>query len=100
MKMKIDAIDEKSILVELSKEDLSKSEITYEELDYANERTRKLVQRILETIRLETGKTVYKVFTGTGRNWNNSYGPITIGPNGTAYVGVFNGLISISDQVK
>ena len=38
------------------------------------------------------------VFTGCGRNWNNSYGPITIGPNGTAYVGVFNGLISISDS--
>ena len=46
----------------------------------------------------ETGETVYKVFTGTGKNWNNSYGPITIGPNGTAYVGVFNGLISISDS--
>lgn len=45
----------------------------------------------------ETGETVYKVFTGTGRNFNNSYGPITIGPNGTAYVGVFNGLISITD---
>ena len=48
-------------------------------------------------IDFETGETVYKVFTGTGRNWNNSYGPITIGPNGTAYVGVFNGLISVSD---
>ena len=46
----------------------------------------------------ETGETVYKVFTGTGRNWNNSYGPITIGPNGTAYVGVFNGLISVADS--
>lgn len=46
----------------------------------------------------ETGETVYKVFTGTGRNWNNSYGPITIGPNGTAYIGVFNGLISVSDS--
>lgn len=46
----------------------------------------------------ETGETVYKVFTGCGKNWNNSYGPITIGPNGTAYVGVFNGLISISDS--
>lgn len=51
-------------------------------------------------IDFETGETVYKVFTGTGRNWNNSYGPITIGPNGTAYVGVFNGLISISDSVE
>lgn len=48
----------------------------------------------------ETGETVYKVFTGCGRNWNNSYGPITIGPNGTAYVGVFNGLISISDGAE
>ena len=44
-----------------------------------------------------TGETVYKVFTGCGRNWNNSYGPITVGPNGTAYVGVFNGLVSVSD---
>ncbi len=49
-------------------------------------------------IDFETGETVYKVFTGTGRNWNNSYGPITIGPNGSAYVGVFNGLISITDS--
>lgn len=47
----------------------------------------------------ETGETVYRVFTGLGRNWNNSYGPITIGPNGTAYVGVFNGLVSVSDGV-
>lgn len=49
-------------------------------------------------IDFETGETVYKVLTGTGRNWNNSYGPITIGPNGTAYVGVFNGLVSITDK--
>ena len=45
-----------------------------------------------------TGETVYKIFTGVGRNWNNSYGPITLGPNGSAYVGVFNGLVSISDS--
>lgn len=56
--MKIDAIDEKSVLVELSKEDLEKRRITYEELDYANERTKNLVRNILETIRLETGKAV------------------------------------------
>ncbi|MBR2893974.1 MAG: hypothetical protein IKB94_09000 [Clostridia bacterium] len=49
-------------------------------------------------IDFETGETVYKVLTGTGRNWNNSYGPITIGPDGTAYVGVFNGLISVADS--
>lgn len=51
----------------------------------------------LTALDFTTGETVYKVFTGCGRNWNNSYGPITIGPNGTVYVGVFNGLISVSD---
>ena len=49
-------------------------------------------------IDFRTGETVYKVFTGCGKNWNNSYGPISIGPNGNAYVGVFNGLISVSDS--
>ena len=52
----------------------------------------------LTAVDFETGETVYKVFTGTGKNWNNSYGPITIGPNGSAYVGVFNGLICVSDS--
>lgn len=61
---------------------------------------KKAVAWYFTAIDFETGETVYKVFTGTGRNWNNSYGPITIGPNGNAYVGVFNGLISISDSVK
>ena len=51
----------------------------------------------LTAIDFTTGETVFKVFTGCGRNWNNSYGPITIGPNGAAYVGVFNGLVSVSD---
>ena len=55
----------------------------------------KTVAWYFTAIDFETGETVYKIFTGTGRNWNNSYGPITIGPNGTAYVGVFNGLVSV-----
>ena len=50
------------------------------------------------SVDFDTGETVFKVFTGIGRNWNNSYGPITIGPNGSAYVGVFNGLVSITDK--
>lgn len=52
----------------------------------------------LTAVDFETGETVFKVFTGCGRNWNNSYGPITIGPNGSLYVGVFNGLISVTDS--
>ena len=51
----------------------------------------------LTAVDFRTGDTLYKVFTGCGKNWNNSYGPITIGPNGHAYVGVFNGLILIED---
>ena len=51
----------------------------------------------LTAVDFDTGETVFKVFTGIGRNWNNSYGPITIGPNNTLYVGVFNGIISVKD---
>lgn len=51
----------------------------------------------LTAVDFETGETIFKVFTGCGRNWNNSYGPITIGPDGALYVGVFNGLISVRD---
>lgn len=58
---------------------------------------KKAVAWYLTAVDFRTGETLYKVFTGCGKNWNNSYGPITIGPNGKAYVGVFNGLISVED---
>ncbi len=45
----------------------------------------------------ETGRLVYKVLTGTGLGYNNHYAPITIGPDGSAYVGSLGGLISIKD---
>jgi len=49
----------------------------------------------------ETGKTVFKILTGTGLGYNNNYAPITIGPEGgTAYVGCLNGLICISDGAQ
>lgn len=54
----------------------------------------------LTAIDFRTGETVFKIHTGNGVNWNNSYGPITIGPNGTAYVGVFNGIVSVKDGTK
>lgn len=53
--MRIDITDRKSIMVELSKDDLLKSEITYDQLDYSNPQTQKLVRSILEKIRSETG---------------------------------------------
>ncbi|MCC7076386.1 MAG: hypothetical protein IT198_04605 [Acidimicrobiia bacterium] len=46
----------------------------------------------------DTGDTVYKVLTGTGWNFDNLWAPMTVGPDGTGYAGVFNGLVSVTDQ--
>jgi hypothetical protein len=51
----------------------------------------------LTALDFETGRTVFKIFTGTGILWNNYYAPITLGPDGTAYVGVYNGIIAVRD---
>lgn len=65
--------------------------------EYGNGIPKSTVAWYFTAIDFRTGKTVFKVHTGNGINWNNSYGPITIGPDGTAYVGVFNGIISVKD---
>ncbi|HEX5661280.1 MAG TPA: hypothetical protein VFX59_29020 [Polyangiales bacterium] len=44
-----------------------------------------------------TGETVYKVLTGTGVRYDNNWAAISIAPDGTAYVGVLNGLIRVRD---
>jgi len=51
----------------------------------------------LTAIDFETGAIAYRIFTGTGMHWNNSYAPTTIHPDGTVYVGVFNGIIAVRD---
>lgn len=48
-------------------------------------------------IDFRTGETVYKKLAGTGLGYNNNYAPVTIGPDGSAYVGALGGLIRISD---
>ncbi|MBN1412842.1 MAG: hypothetical protein JW969_18520 [Spirochaetales bacterium] len=53
----------------------------------------------LTALDFRTGKTVFKIFTGTGQNWNNNYAPITLGPDGTAYVGCYNGIMAIRDSL-
>ena len=45
-----------------------------------------------------TGKTVFKQLTGTGLGYNNNYAPITIGPDGSAYVGALGGLVKLRDK--
>lgn len=49
-------------------------------------------------VNFSDGQMAFKVLTGTGRNYNNNYSPITIAPDGTAYVGTFAGIVSISQQ--
>lgn len=51
----------------------------------------------LTAIDFRTGKTVFKKLAGTGLGYNNNYAPVTIGPDGAAYVGVLGGLVRLSD---
>jgi len=51
----------------------------------------------LATLDFRTGKTVYKLLVGSSFTFNNNWGPINIGPDGTVYIGMLLGLISIRD---
>ncbi len=48
-------------------------------------------------IDFRTGRTVYKQLAGSGLGFNNNYAPVTLGPDGTAYVGVLGGLVALRD---
>src|SRR5207245_4220302 len=44
-----------------------------------------------------TGQTVYRRLAGTGFGYNNNYAPVTLGPEGSAYVGALGGLVALRD---
>ncbi|HEY6881374.1 MAG TPA: hypothetical protein VI299_25290 [Polyangiales bacterium] len=44
-----------------------------------------------------TGRTVYRVLTGTGVRYDNNWAAISLAPDGSAYVGVLNGLLRVRD---
>jgi len=48
-------------------------------------------------IDFRTGETAWMKYAGSGLLFNNNYAGMAIGPDGTAYLGVIGGLISISD---
>lgn len=48
-------------------------------------------------IDFETGRTVYRVLTGTGMRFDNNWAAISLAKDGTAYVGVLNGLVRVRD---
>jgi hypothetical protein len=45
-----------------------------------------------------TGKTVFRVLTGTGVRFDNNWAAISLAPDGSAYIGVLNGLLRVRDQ--
>jgi hypothetical protein len=51
----------------------------------------------LTAIDFATGKTLWKALGGEGLGHNNNYAPITLGPDGSAYVGVLGGLVRLAD---
>ena len=51
----------------------------------------------LTALDFRDGRTVFKTRAGEGLGFNNNYAPVTIGPDGTAYVGVLGGLVAIRD---
>jgi len=52
----------------------------------------------LTTLDYRSGETVYKTLAGYGLGFNNNYAPVTIAPDGSAYVGVLGGLIRVADS--
>jgi hypothetical protein len=50
----------------------------------------------LTALDFRTGRTIYRRLAGTGLGFNNNYAPVTLGPDGTAYVGVLGGLVEFT----
>lgn len=48
-------------------------------------------------ISARTGRTVYKVYAGSGLGFNNNYAGIAISPEGVAYLGVTGGIVALND---
>jgi hypothetical protein len=51
----------------------------------------------LTALDFDTGRLIWRRLAGEGLGYNNNYAPVTIAPNGTAYVGVLGGLVKFRD---
>ncbi|MGI9085077.1 MAG: hypothetical protein ACR2FE_07265 [Aeromicrobium sp.] len=52
----------------------------------------------LTALDFRTGELVFKQRYGTGFGHNVNYVPISLGPDGAAYVGVLGGLVRVADS--
>ncbi len=69
-------------------------------LIYAVTRERRLLvdSWYLTALDFRTGRAVFKQRYGTGFGNNVNYAPVSLGPDGAAYVGVLGGLVRIADR--
>jgi hypothetical protein len=51
----------------------------------------------LTALSFRTGQPVYERLAGTGLGFNSNYAPVSLGPDGTAYVGALGGLVMLRD---
>jgi len=49
-------------------------------------------------INFHTGAAVFSRLSGVGLGFNNNYAPVSLGPDGAAYVGVLGGLVEFRDN--
>lgn len=54
----------------------------------------------LAALESSTGKTVFKIRTGAGSKFDGNWGPLAIGPDSTAYVTVYGGIVAIWDELE
>ncbi len=52
----------------------------------------------LTAIDVRTGHTAFRALVGAGAIFNNNFAPVTLGPDGTAYLGVLGGLVAVRDR--
>jgi hypothetical protein len=51
-------------------------------------------------VNAHTGHVVWSRLAGVGPDYNNFYAPVTIGPDGTLYVGIIGGLIELRGPLR
>ncbi|MFG2137703.1 hypothetical protein [Streptomyces sp. NPDC048650] len=52
----------------------------------------------LTAIDWRTGRTRFRILTGTGDAYNNNWSPITLGPDGSAYISTYGGIVRVHDE--
>jgi hypothetical protein len=54
----------------------------------------------LTALDFDSGRRVWRRLSGEGLGYNNNYAPVTLAPNGTAYVGVLGGMVKFRDAKR